>query len=214
MQVAAKLPELTADIRQGLSSGNLNLIRETIANNYALFHPWFCYWPWLWPYFYRCNEVAVVYTDASGRFDTNILYDCFDNNPDVYIWVEYLINGIWTTVYQPPIPCNTFWDYACGSMLNINVCDPRVPADCCCNCPLTGELVWIRSVGEFASVAHINQVHLLQAPPGQIVNYDRIGLTDATAIGDGFFATTTGDYKRPFGGSPSFYMGFGEDSGI
>jgi len=210
-KVAANLPELSADIRQNLSSGNLHLIRQTIANNYALFHPWFCFWPWLWPYFYRCNEVAVVYTDASGLFDTNISYMCFDNQPNVYIWVEYRLNGLWTTVYQPPIPCNTFWDYVCGTVINVNVCDPRVPADCCCNCPLTGELVWIRSVGELASVAHINQVHSFQAPPGQLVNYDRIGLTDAAAIGDGFLGTTTGDYKRPFGGSPSFYMGFGED---
>ncbi len=211
MEVAAKLPELSAEIRQNLSSGNLNLVRETIVKNYAIFHPWFCYWPWLWPYFYRCEEVAVVYTDASGRFDTNVSYWCFGDHPDIYIWIEYMINGVWTTVYNPPIPCNTFWDYACGTTININISDPRVPGDCCCNCPLTGELVWIRSVGS-TSVAHINQQHVLLPPPAQFVNYDRIGLTDAAAIYDPWFLpTVAGDYKRPFGGSPSLYMGFGED---
>ncbi len=211
MEVIAKLPELSAEIRQNLSSGNLNLVRETIVKNYAIFHPWFCYWPWLWPYFYRCEEVAVVYTDASGRFDTNFSYWCFGDSPDIYIWIEYMINGVWTTVYDPPIPCNTFWEYACGTTININIGDPRVPGDCCCNCPLTGELVWIRSVGS-TSVAHINQQHVLLPPPAQSVNYDRIGLTDAAAIYDPWFLpTVAGDYKRPFGGSPSLYMGFGED---
>jgi hypothetical protein len=211
IEVAARLPELSLDIRQNLASGNLNLIRETIVNNYALFHPWFCYWPWWWPYFYRCTELAVVYTDANGHFDTNVLYRCFGDKPDIYIWVEYMINGAWTTVYNPPIPCYTFWDYACGTSINIHITDPRVPGDCCCNCPLPGELVWIRSIGS-TSVSHINQSALIsQPPPGQTVPYNRIGLTDAAAQGDGFFSTTVGDYRRPFGAGLNFYMGFGSD---
>ena len=210
MTASASLPELNMDIRQNLASGNLNLIRETIAKNYAMFHPWFCLWPWFWPYFYRCREVAVLYTDANGRFDTNISYFCFGETPDIYIWIEYLINGAWTTVYDPPVPCNTFWDYACGTNINIQITDPRVPGNCCCDCPLPGELVWIRSVGS-TSVAHINQASYLQPPPGQFVSYNRIGLTDASAIYDDFLVTTVGDFKRPFGGSPSLYMGYGSD---
>jgi len=210
MEAAASLPEISLDIRQHLASGNLNLIREAIVNNYSLFHPWFCLWPWWWPYFYRCSERKVVYTDANGRFDTNISYLCFGDKPDIYIWIEYLINGVWTTVYHPPIPCYTYWDYACGTNINIHITDPRVPGDCCCNCPIPGELVWIRSIGS-TSVSHINQFNLLQPPPGQAVNYNRIGLTDASAIYDGFFTTTVGDYKRPFGGALGFYMGFGSD---
>jgi len=211
MATAASLPELGIDIRQNLASGNLNLIRDTIAKNYAILHPWFCLWPWWWPYFYRCKELAVVYTDANGRFDANVSYWCFSDKPDIYIWVEYMINGAWTTVYNPPIPCNTFWDYACGTNINIQITDPRVPGDCCCDCPIPGELVWIRTVGS-TSVAHINQTSYLQAPPLQSVGYDRIGLTDAAAIYDPWFLPTSiGDYKRPFGASPSLYMGFGSD---
>jgi len=151
-----------------------------------------------------------VYTDASGRFDTNVLYWCFGDKPDIYIWVEYFIDGVWTTVYNPPIPCYTWWDYACGTDINIHVTDPRVPGDCCCNCPIPGELVWVRSVGN-TSVSHINQQNILQAPAGQSVTYNRIGLTDAGAIYDSIISTSVGDYKRPFGGSPSLYMGFGSD---
>ncbi|MDN3725086.1 hypothetical protein QRD02_11885 [Aequorivita sp. SDUM287046] len=201
------LPELGADIKKQLSSGNLNSIREAIVKNYALFHPWFCYWPWWWPHFYRCQELAVVETNAAGRFEKNIYYHCFGDKPDIYIWVEYMIGGVWTTVHKPPKPCNTHWNYVCGTDINIHVSDPRVAGDCCCDCELIGEDVWIRTVGH-TSVSHIKQTHQLLAPPGQTVPYDRIGLTDAAAAGDSFITTTIDDYKRPFGGSPVLRMGF------
>ncbi|MEP7110102.1 MAG: hypothetical protein ABI760_19055 [Ferruginibacter sp.] len=209
MDFAAKLPELNISIRQNFASGNLDLIRETIIENFTILHPWFCLWPWWWPYFYRCQELAVVYTDANGRFDTDVSYMCFRDKPDIYIWVEYMINGAWEIVYHPPIPCNIRWNYACGTPINIHITDPRVPGNCCCDCSLPGELVWIRSVGS-TSVSHINQLSVLQSPPAQSVPYDRIGLTDAAAVYDPWFLpTATGDFKRPFGGSPSLYMGFG-----
>jgi len=211
MEVAAGLPELGIDIRQTLASGNLNRIRETIAANYSIFHPWFCLWPWWWPWFYHRRELAVVYTDASGRFDTQVSYWCTGDKPDIYIWVEYLINGVWTTVYEPPVPCYTFWDYVCGTNINIHITDPRVPGGCCCDCPIPGDEVWIRTVGS-TSVSHINQQNILLPPPGQSVNYNRIGLTDAAAIYDpSFLPTTPGDFKRPFGGAPTFVVGFGND---
>ena len=207
-QIASKLPEISAEIKQSLATGNLNTIREVLVNNYALLHPWFCFWPWWWPYFYRCKELAVVKTNANGRFDTTITYNCFGDKPDIYIWVEYFINGEWTTVYKPPIPCYTHWNYNCGSDINIQITDPRVPGDCCCNCPIGGELVFVRTIRKHTSVSHILQTSHLQEPPGQNVQYERIGLTDASAIGDGGVLTTlVDDYKRPFGGSPSFYMG-------
>jgi hypothetical protein len=216
MEAAAKLPELGLDIRQKLASGNLSLVRETIVSNYSLLHPWFCLWPWWWPYFYRCTERKTVITDASGRFDTSIAYQCFGDKPDLYFWVEYRIDGVWTTVYKPPVPCYTYWNYNCGSQVGIVVTHPLVPGDCCCNCPLPGELIWIRGVGGNGadsggtSVRRIKQNSGSQPPPGQTVPYERIGLTDAPAAGDDFFVTTPGDYKRPFGGTLSFYMGFGD----
>jgi len=208
-EAIAALPELSADIRQTLASGNLNKIRETIAANYAIFHPWFCLWPWWWPWFYHCRELAVAYTDAAGRFDKQVSYWCTGDKPDIYIWIEYQINGVWTTVYEPPIPCYTLWNYACGSPINIHITDPRVPGGCCCDCSLPGDVVWVRAVGS-TSVSHINQASYVQAPPGQSATYNRIGLTDAAAIYDpSFLPTTVGDFKRPFGGGPTFVVGFG-----
>lgn len=202
------LPELGPEIKQQFASGNLNVIRDTIVKNYALLHPWFCFWPWWWPYFYRCQELAVVETNAAGRFEKNIYYNCFGDKPDIYIWVEYMIDGVWTTVYKPPKPCNIHWNYVCGTDINIHLTHPRVAGDCCCDCELIGEDVWIRTVGH-TSVSHVKQGHQMLAPPGQSVAYDRIGLTDAGAAGDSFLVTTVDDYKRPFGGSPILRMGFG-----
>lgn len=202
------LPELSPEIKQQFASGNLNIIRDTIAKNYTLLHPWFCFWPWWWPYFYRCQELAVVETNAAGRFEKNIYYNCFGDKPDIYIWVEYMIGGVWTTVYKPAIPCNTHWNYNCGTDINIHLTHPMVAGDCCCDCELVGEDVWIRTVGH-TSVSHIKQEHQFLPPPGQTETYDRIGLTDAGAAGDSFLQTTVDDYKRPFGGSPVLRMGFG-----
>ncbi|WAC02469.1 hypothetical protein N7U66_01795 [Lacinutrix neustonica] len=211
-EITAQLPKLGSEIKQQLASGNLNTIRESIVNNYTLFHPWFCLWPWWWPYFYRCKELAVVKTDANGRFDTSITYSCFGDKPDIYIRVEYFINGEWTTVYKPPIPCHTYWNYACGTNINITITDPRVPGDCCCNCPIGGDLVFLRTISHHTSVRHIQQTDHFQSPPNQATAYNRIGLTDAGATGDpGILESVVGDYKRPFGGKPSFYMGFGSD---
>ncbi len=210
LKTLSRLPELGADIKQQLASGNLNTIRETIAKNYALLHPWFCFWPWWWPYFYRCKELTVVETNANGRFEKNIYYNCFGDKPDIYIWVEYMINGVWTTVYKPPIPCNTHWNYVCGTDINIHLTHEMVAGDCCCDCHLPGQNVWLRSVG-YTSVSHIKQMHQLLPPPGQSVVYDRVGLTDAGAAGDSFLITSAEDYKRPFGGTPTFRMGFGND---
>ncbi len=209
MAQAAALPELSLDIRQSLASHNLDSIRETIIGNYTILHPWFCLWPWWWPYFYHLQELAVDYTDANGRYDATVFYHCFRDKPDIYIWVEYLINGSWEIIYHPPIPCNTRWDYACATPINIQITDPRVPGNCCCDCNLPGDLVWIRSVGH-TSVSHIKQLTEVLPPPGQSIGYDRIGLTDAGAAGDpSYLPIVTGDFKRPFGGSPYLNMGFG-----
>lgn len=207
-ETISSLPEVSSEIRQQLASGNLDLIRQAIVKNYTLFHPWFCFWPWWWPYFYHCQELAVVETNVAGRFEKDIYYTCFGDKPDIYIWVEYMIDGVWTTVYQPPKPCNIYWNYTCGTDINIHLTHPDVAGDCCCDCELIGEDVWLRTVG-YTSVSHIKQEHQLLPPPAQSVSYDRIGLTDASANGDSFLITTVDDYKRPFGGSPVLRMGFG-----
>lgn len=187
-------------ILHSLNSGNTAAIRKSIVENFALFHPYFCHIRWLWPYFYRYDQVALVYTDLNGAFDTHFWYRNDGDKPDLYFWVEYLINGVWTTVYKPSIPCHTYWDYACGSHVTIRVTDPRVRWEC--NDVIDGDIVWIKTIGSSASVTHIKQHDETSVIQGKFFNH--IGLTDV------FMAPGAIDaYRRPFGGTLNFIAQFG-----
>jgi len=118
--------QLPLQIRSNLASTSVTVVRQALIDNVSLILPYLCLLDWFW-YIIRCDEVAVVETDGNGRFDTSIWYLCFGDHPDLYFWVEYAIGGVWTTVYHPPIACNTYWNYVCGSEITIRITDPRVP---------------------------------------------------------------------------------------
>lgn len=184
-----------------LNSANATTIRKTIVDNFSIFHPYFCYIPWLWPYFYRCDEVAVVYTDLNGAFDTTFWYWNDGDKPDLYFWVECLIDGEWVTVYKPAKPCNTYWDYACGSSVTIRVTDPRVRWEC--NDIIDGDIVWIKTIGNSASVTRIQQTDLNTTIQG--VNFNHIGLSDFQ-VPTGLAANSK---LAPFGHNLHFIVQFG-----
>jgi len=195
-------------IKRTLLSGNTNLIRTSVAQNLAIFHPYFCYHPWLWPWLYRIDELKTEYTDMNGRFDTNITYIAGSDVPDLYFWVETLVNGVWTTVYKPNIPCNTWWDYKCGTEVTIRLTDERVRWEC--QDVLPGELVWIKTIGDGASVSRIKQESFMQVIPNNtspfpVPSMDRFGMSDASVSNAG---TSANDFKRPFGGGLSFRVQF------
>jgi hypothetical protein len=187
------LPE---HVQSGLLSPSAPVVRDTIYKNFHLLHPYLCLWPWFWPYFYVCDEIATVYTDCNGRF--NYEYLNFTKDKDIYVWVEVCINGQWVSVYHPSVPCHTWWNYPCGSDINISITDPRV-LPCTCGQQLQGELVWFRSIGEYATALHIEQgdSHTVAL---QGVNFPNVGCTDVT------------DSNRinPFGSSLSFKLLFGD----
>jgi len=166
-----------------------------------LFHAYFCYIPWLWPYFYRSDEVKLVYTDANGAFDTTFRYIDNGDKPDLYFWVEYLINGVWTTVYRPSIPCHTYWNYVCGSAITIRVTDPRVRWEC--NDIIDGDIVWIKTIGSSASVSHIQQTNGFSSIQGKSFNH--IGLSDVLGVS----SITANNKLSPFGGNLHFVVQFG-----
>ncbi|MCX6844749.1 MAG: hypothetical protein NTX53_21000 [candidate division WOR-3 bacterium] len=176
---------LPAEVQSALLSPSLEVVREALTKNFVLIRPWLCWWPWLWPYFYSCDEVAVVETNQQGRFETDVWYLCFGDHPDLYFWVEYCIGGVWTTVYHPPIRCNTYWDYVCGSEVVLRVTDPRVPW---CGEPehLPGKQVAVMLIGNNVSL------HQIQG----------------AAAGANEGLTTDG---RPFGASLEPHVWFGED---
>jgi len=182
-----------------LQTKNPKLIRNTILNNFQLFHPIFCSVSWLWPYFYQCDELDVVYTDENGDFDTDIWYSIFGDHPDLYFWVEAFIDDEWKTVYKPSIPCHTYWNYQCGSEVNITITDPRVFWGC--SEDLAGKIVWIKTVGHHTSVSHIQQYNTTGVPiQGKLLN--RQGLTDKF---------DTGNYRSPFGTGLYFILQFSNE---
>jgi hypothetical protein len=200
--VTNQVQKFTPEISSALMSGSVNAIRNIISTNLELFHPIFCNIPWLWPYFYRCDEIKTVLTDANGRFDTYINYSIFGDHPDLYFWVEYFIGGVWTTVYRPSVACHTYWNFACGSEITIRVTDPRVPWRC--DDVLGGELIWIKTVGHSTSVSRIWQQNTTGTTThGHIFN--KQGLTDVTLP---YSPNTFGDYRRPFASNMYFLVQF------
>jgi hypothetical protein len=129
------------------------IVRNALIANWKLLLPWFCYWRYWWPWL-RCDEIAVVDTDAYGRFETTIIYNCAGDHPDLYFWVEYDFGSGFETVYRPGLPCNIYWNYACGSEITIRVTDPRVPA---CGGPadLPGKQVVVLSLGNGVAVREV-----------------------------------------------------------
>ena len=183
--VRAESAALPTEMQAALHSPSLDVVRETLAANFVLIRPWLCWWPWLWPYFYSCDEIAVVDTNQQGRFETDIWYLCFGDHPDLYFWVEYCISGVWTTVYRPPVHCNTRWNYVCGSDVVLRVTDPRVP--------------WC---GEPAQAPGMQVAVML------IGNNVSLHQIQGAAAGTDEGLTTDG---RPFGASLEPHVWFGED---
>jgi hypothetical protein len=204
---------LQSALHSQLANASINEVRDLIVKNLGILHPIFCLWPWWWPWFYTCTEIGVATTDINGRFDVNLEYwDCATDTIDLYFWVEYNINGIWTTVYDPPIPCNTYWNFVCGSDVTIWLSDPRVLWGC--HNVLDGEILWVKTVGWSTSVTHIKQTDEWQLPPAYgtsafvgVPSFDKIGLTDGSYPSS---PNTYGDYRRPFGGTLNFIVQFGD----
>jgi hypothetical protein len=149
--------DLTATLPQqniaSLYSNSTYLVREYLLQNYKMLYP---YWCWIYPWFYTCTEVAVVETDSNGWFEADMWYLCCGDRPDLYFRVEYYINGVWTTVYNPGLRCGTHWDYTCNSEVDIYLNDQRIP----CNVPqpnIGDKDVFVFSIGNNVSVTKVHQ---------------------------------------------------------
>lgn len=144
---------LPLETRIAMTSSSASVVRQSLVANAQLLLPYLCRWDWFWRW-YSCDEMVLVTVDEQGRFDTTIWYRCFLDQPDLYFWVEYFIDGAWTTVYRPSIGCHTYWDYSCGSEVTIRVTDPRVLP---CSPPpdLPERQVAIMSIGNGVSLSEI-----------------------------------------------------------
>jgi hypothetical protein len=144
---------LPLELHNNLLSHSATTLRRALAANWQLIMPWLCIWPHWW-WWFRCDELAVVETDGNGHFERFIFYPCHGDRPDLYFWVEYDLGAGFETVYHPPIACNTYWDYACGSEVTISITDPRVPA-CAGPADLPGKQVVVLSLGRGVAVREV-----------------------------------------------------------
>lgn len=193
----SSLPELAPEVMKAMASGSIPLMRQTLTDFHLQLYPYICLWPVFWPWFYSMEELSVVYTDCNGHFESweSTLFE--KGGLDIYIWVEVLINGQWVTVYRPPIPCHTWWNYKCKTNLNIKVTDSRVdPCDCGTQGP--ADAAWFRSIGTSASALHIEQQLNSSIP-----------LQGATLLNAGCTDIIDGIKISPFGSVLNFKMFFG-----
>lgn len=149
---SAAIP-VSAELLSGLQSTSNVVVRDVLVRNWKLIVPWLCLWPWWW-WRFRCDEVAVLTTDAHGRFETTLLYSCSGDQPDLYFWVEFDFGSGFETVYHPWIACHTYWNYACGTEVTIRVTDPRVPG-CEEEPDLPGCQVVVLSLGRIVAVREV-----------------------------------------------------------
>lgn len=103
-----------------LSSSEL---RTALAAKASILARFACIWEWLHVHFHK-DLIRCVCTDVQGRFETTILYPCFGDKPDLYFKAVQCIGGTLHTLYDPGVACHTYWNYACGTEVVLEVTDP------------------------------------------------------------------------------------------
>ena len=192
---AASLDAATFGQVSALSrSTSTDEIANRLIDLYPIYIDWLCFWDWLEPWlFVDCLE--SVSTDDNGNFFATIWYPCCGPTPNLYFSADQLQGSAWVTIYDPWVSCATYWNYACGTSVTLNVTDPAaIP----CNPPTTvispaDNWVLVTAVGG----TWIWGTAPVTAPPAGWLQQD--GLTDYGAIVD-----------APFGG----YLGFRSGASI
>lgn len=163
-------------LRHQLQHARREELPQIIAKDYLQLWPYFCHFPFLWPYLYRCIEIASVQTDSNSRFEACFWHQNWIDQPDIYIWAEYPTAGSMETIYRPSIPCYTYWNYACGAEINVQLQDDRIFPSC--GKPLAGTGMAVRGIGHSSSPKHIaqNLSHTISVP-GK-TNWRTVGLSN------------------------------------
>jgi hypothetical protein len=189
------LPPISADVENQLLTATSDTIHEIVFNNAAILFPYFCWWPLFWPWFYRIVEQEVVFTDCNGHFDGWLVNIGTNIQENVYIWVEANIGGNWVTVYKPPFPCHTNWNYTCGTAIDISLSNPAIPP-CNCDAQVADGTVWFTAIGGYAIASNIQQdANSIYAPTG-------VHTVGCTNLFDS-------NHMCPFGGTLNLNLAFG-----
>ena len=143
-----ELAELATALK---ATTGIEAARATIQNYVAVLKPTWCYLEWLFNDFHvECLKTVLL--DSKGCFDTDIVYPCYGDKPDLYFRVEQKCHaGGWTRVHAPTVSCNTHWNYCCGDVVEIIVTNPEAATGLTpggCHFPYSAEDP--ASVGEWA----------------------------------------------------------------
>lgn len=154
--VQATAPKrLPVSVEDQLLAATPDIIHGIVAEHTTALLPFLCHYPIFWPWFLRLVEQEIVFTDCNGHFDA---WRVVLGNPveNIYVWVEANINGNWVTVYNPFYPCNTHWNYACGTEIDISLANPAIPP-CNCDGQVVDGTVWFTAIGNAAIATSIQQ---------------------------------------------------------
>jgi hypothetical protein len=200
----ASLQPLPADIHDQILSATPDTIHPLVQKYAEILYPYFCLWPLFWPWFYWLEEEICVETDCNGHFNA-WLVSIGQQTENIYVWVEAFINGHWVTVYRPPFPCTTRWNYSCGTEINISLANPFIPP-CTCDASVVDGTVWFTAIGWYGIALNIQQDETHQV----VLDYLHNGLT-ASKTFKNVGCTNFGDANQlaPFGSTLDLYLAFG-----
>jgi hypothetical protein len=169
LDALAGSPELRLAANQSLEA-----FRASLISQQELVRPIFC---WLFPIFVTTRLVATAETDDCGHFSTIFSTGCSSDIPDLYfIAYRRLFFGIRIPIYKPlPIPCYTYWNYACGTEVTLITTSPFA-----LTCPPCGPTIadprWVNviSIGHTSLAAIYGSSQTLTDPT-------KVGLTGGEA---------------------------------
>ena len=112
-----------AEIQPVLTAKSATQLRNALVEKSDALMSLACLWDWL-HYYYKKDLIKCACTDDQGRFSTTIWYQCAGDKPDLYFRAAQCIGGTLHWVYDPPVPCHTYWNYNCGQEVVLISKDP------------------------------------------------------------------------------------------
>ena len=121
------------DLRYAAQVGSKLQFQQALIDNALLIRPLLCLF---YPRFVTMQRVATAHTNECGHFQTFFFKGCHNHDtPDLYFKAKQKLFG-WLDVYiyaPTPIACHTWWNYACGTEVNLYTSSPW--AHTCSPCP-------------------------------------------------------------------------------
>jgi hypothetical protein len=166
-------------------------IRDALIINEALVKVFLCHPVFDWLYSsYDMDFLTCTSTDSDGYFETTIYYWCPGDKPDLYFKAYQCIDGVLHAVYDPGLRCHTYWNYQCGTEVELAVTDPAARV-CVPEPPVEPPPDVSRWVMPF-KVGNVQLDRIKQPAPGDAASWAKRGLTDYGTLVDAPFGLSLG----------------------